>query len=433
VKKTTFSFVVILLLIVNVGVLGAVKKYFAVDQDTYIDYTNTTTIYGGDPQILLSQELSTSIHRNDALFKATSLNPALPEYQCYRGKDVFRAKLWVYQNVAADSSQSVDIYLGRITEGSWDESTATQYSVRVGSPITWMDFGKWEGSGKSTGWTAIDIIDAVRTWFDGAQNKGLILTCGTGTNYLSTFDSSETINLDQVSPLGTRAPFIEVEFHNQYTIAVDQDSYIDLADPMSNAGSLQELYMYYSNEMNYLCILMQATDLVNSLKTQMGVADATTIEVVSAELRMYHKQWYKDMGAEVYVVKQPWDEATVTFATQPLAEDDYDINFSKDATRGWAHINVSPIVHAWVKGTTPNYGVYIKPHPDSRLNQRYYSSEYTDTSMRPFFVVTVRENPKCCGQEGTVYMAADSNKDCAVDIYDFKTLAEQWLNSTANQ
>ena len=45
-------------------------------------------------------------------------------------------------------------------------------------------------------------------------------------------------------------------------------------------------------------------------------------------------------------------------------------------------------------------------------------------------IVTVNDNEAWCGQDGTVYYAADLNQDCYVTLEDFAVLAGQWLDCT---
>ena len=53
---------------------------------------------------------------------------------------------------------------------------------------------------------------------------------------------------------------------------------------------------------------------------------------------------------------------------------------------------------------------------------------FTDTFNGPYSIHVYKLTaPSICGDIGTVYLDADLNKDCYVDIMDLKVLAEQWL------
>ncbi len=55
----------------------------------------------------------------------------------------------------------------------------------------------------------------------------------------------------------------------------------------------------------------------------------------------------------------------------------------------------------------------------------------TGPASRSYFdnleIINCTEKPVICGDEGTIYLSGDINKDCRVDLKDFNILAQQWL------
>ncbi|MGG3737529.1 DNRLRE domain-containing protein [Aeribacillus pallidus] len=90
-----------------------------------------------------------------------------------------------------------------------------------------------------------------------------------------------------------------------------------------------------------------------------------------------------------------WDENTVTWSEKPSFTTSYaSTSYTADPGK-WLIMDVTSIVDAWVSGLLTNYGLAVKQSDSNTQTKRssFYSSDYTDSSLRPKLAVTYNEPP----------------------------------------
>lgn len=122
--------------------------------------------------------------------------------------------------------------------------------------------------------------------------------------------------------------------------------------------------------------------------------------VVSAILELYCYSTYGLYGghitnAPINEVSSGWGESTVTWGNKPaLGEEVVNNPFEGfGQVNAWWRWDVTALVHAWLRGTKVNNGVYVRRISDGydyeRQGIRFHSSDYIDNpSLRPRLVVT---------------------------------------------
>jgi hypothetical protein len=119
--------------------------------------------------------------------------------------------------------------------------------------------------------------------------------------------------------------------------------------------------------------------------------------VVSATLRLYVETNFgnKDKQIALHRVTAAWNENTVTwqntgggvFDPAQLAAPTY------DKTTGWKEWDVPPgLLHEWLDGVTPNYGLLLSYISSEKNNYYYFSTrEHADPTLRPQLVIEYNE------------------------------------------
>lgn len=114
--------------------------------------------------------------------------------------------------------------------------------------------------------------------------------------------------------------------------------------------------------------------------------------VVSATL-MIRTSWNEAHStARLHQVVQPWSEATATL--QNFGVSGYDpatIGTFDPEGYDFESVSITPLVHDWVKGVHPNYGVLIEE--DAVATHLFWSSE-ASLANRPGLAVCYRNGPK---------------------------------------
>ncbi|OGD74458.1 MAG: hypothetical protein A2Y64_01705 [Candidatus Coatesbacteria bacterium RBG_13_66_14] len=115
-----------------------------------------------------------------------------------------------------------------------------------------------------------------------------------------------------------------------------------------------------------------------------------------------------------YKILEDWDEATVTWGTQPQWSYTYEDYIVTDSSPGWWEFDISELCREWVYGTD-NYGVSIYYQGSGCSFPYVYSSDYSGTSYRPKLTVDYcfdEETPYGDGfdpQDGETDVPSDSN------------------------
>jgi hypothetical protein len=128
------------------------------------------------------------------------------------------------------------------------------------------------------------------------------------------------------------------------------------------------------------------------------VPDAATI--ISADLRIYKSAY--DYVYELHPLLKPWDEARATWSVATTgnawavagaqgAGTDYgnvaDASFSAPWEAGWMSFDVTNRIRAVGQGGA-NYGWRVVGISGYSALRRFYSSEYTDPSLRPRLTIS---------------------------------------------
>ena len=148
---------------------------------------------------------------------------------------------------------------------------------------------------------------------------------------------------------------------------------------------------------------------------QFRIMNASNTDI--AELSIWNGKIYKDLygtptGA-TYVLGQ-WVHIVMELDT---AAGNYDLYIYTDP------LNMNPTVSITDEPVLAS-GAASKMH----IGTNWVASGYSYGCVDDFKLVPV--NIQNCGDEGTVYLAADINKDCKVDFTDFAAFANQWLSCT---
>ncbi len=90
--------------------------------------------------------------------------------------------------------------------------------------------------------------------------------------------------------------------------------------------------------------------------------DYLDVDLVSATLKLYNEHFYggPPVQATVYRIKGEWDEADVTWNTNPGYNADIGDGFNVTADHVWYDIDVTDIVQSWIDGDMDHYGFYIR-------------------------------------------------------------------------
>jgi len=411
-KKFMCSLLSVFLLLMTADTaFSNVKKYVKVDADTYVAEWEPTVVHGAMDELYAMYPQSGS--HTEVFFKAGAFGT---NTSCFTADMVVQAKLWVYDKYGDDDLG------GEVTmvNTTWGQSTLTWNN----KPVTYGSLVyQFSGIGVGAGWKSFDITIAAVSWLGGTTNNGVNIR-GTGL-WIKTshWYSSETVVADALSPFGTAAPYIEIEFANQIKVPVDGDAWIS-QELYSTPGGADD-NLWYQNSGDWR-VLLRASTLIAQL------VGHDFNDVVSASLMVYNRKADPSQG-DMFLITSPWDESTVTYLEMPAAEDTWHNPITSGT--GWKAIDLNSsengntnVIQRWLTGT-PNYGIMLRMHPNSTYGANFYSRESTDVSKRPYIVIGLKPNPTCCGQEGTVYLPSDFNKDCKVNFADFAIFTTEWLQN----
>jgi hypothetical protein len=107
-----------------------------------------------------------------------------------------------------------------------------------------------------------------------------------------------------------------------------------------------------------------------------------------------------DAPVMVHRITDDWEELTVTFNSFGGAFDPTVINTFPVASLGYATVDVTDLVDAWVRGVHPNFGLLLDQDPDGTPWAKYYSREMSHS--RPTLEVcyeTLEDGIQCVSVE----------------------------------
>nr|WP_245891221.1 DNRLRE domain-containing protein [Desmospora activa] len=106
----------------------------------------------------------------------------------------------------------------------------------------------------------------------------------------------------------------------------------------------------------------------------------------------------------LHPVTEYWSSSTVTWRNQPAVG--AAISNQTVGGPGWVDFYLTDLARQWYSGEAPNYGVSLRHATESNNRKSYWSSDYTDNSLRPKLTITYNIDP--LGKE-EFWTTVDSN------------------------
>jgi hypothetical protein len=114
--------------------------------------------------------------------------------------------------------------------------------------------------------------------------------------------------------------------------------------------------------------------------------DYLDVDLMSATLKLYNEHFSggPPVQATVYRIKGEWDEADVTWNTNPGYNADIGDGFNITADHVWYDVDVTDIVQSWIDGDMDHYGFYIRNSVQEEKVAYIMSGDYfLDYSLSP--------------------------------------------------
>ena len=122
-------------------------------------------------------------------------------------------------------------------------------------------------------------------------------------------------------------------------------------------------------------------DLIEFDLTNAPAADS----VKSAKLYLYSTATpTNDPALKVHRITQKWTEASVSLYSHPTYE--YHTTMSR-IVKGWNVVDITTLYKDWKNNVYPYYGVMLSPTYNNATNASFYSSDYSDPTLRPKLVI----------------------------------------------
>lgn len=120
--------------------------------------------------------------------------------------------------------------------------------------------------------------------------------------------------------------------------------------------------------------------------------------IQNAQMQLYCKGYVGTANfitIDAYRVTANWDESTISWSNQPAATPAGVPTVKVYKTTGWHSWELTSLVQGWVSGTYSNYGVRLRSayENDDGEHRTFYSSDYSDASLRPKLTVTYNLPP----------------------------------------
>ena len=171
------------------------------------------------------------------------------------------------------------------------------------------------------------------------------------------------------------------------TFCAVADAELDQGSPNSNSGDGAELRVGYGQGQNepFANRILARFDLS-------FIPAGTQVESARLEMRMLTADGASPVEIAAFVVRQPWDESTVTWNTQPAVDAAEVARRAVDLSVPNVHEwNLRDLVQEWVNGSTDNNGILLRgPEGPSTWRRVFDSRHYT--SFCPRLVVTLATN-----------------------------------------
>jgi hypothetical protein len=173
-----------------------------------------------------------------------------------------------------------------------------------------------------------------------------------------------------------------------FTFYADSDAWVNEANPDANYGNF-----------TYVSVKDRSGSAESYLKFKdEDIARLSGRQVSSASLFMYQYAGTYSPGdtVNVHAVSGDWSEASLTWNTKPayVTAVSGSLELSQDIGLWREFVGLKDIVAGWQ--SAGNYGLALENNMDGKANEfygRFYSSEYSDKSLRPYMKVTVTPEP----------------------------------------
>jgi hypothetical protein len=114
-------------------------------------------------------------------------------------------------------------------------------------------------------------------------------------------------------------------------------------------------------------------------------------EVISATLRLYHQESWDFIDTfdtiTAYGVGQSWQESIVTWNNAPPVGGAYgSVEVPQSPIHAWYELDITELAEGWIRGSIPNYGVYVRGEEAAGLDSswRSFSSRESEANQSGF-------------------------------------------------
>ena len=174
-----------------------------------------------------------------------------------------------------------------------------------------------------------------------------------------------------------------------FKFLVSDDAWVNQANPSSNYGNATYLSVKDTSKLAEAYLKFNPQDL----------ATLNGYNIVSTTLYLYQYQGSYPSGDSINIhsVSQDWKESEITWDNKPAYEPELisslTLSDGVELWRSWSGLD--EIIASWQKGK--NFGLVLENNNDLKneeLFSRFYSSEYSDITKRPFLEVLAQPVPE---------------------------------------
>ena len=143
----------------------------------------------------------------------------------------------------------------------------------------------------------------------------------------------------------------------------------------------------YGDNTNLVTGTQIAGDSNGLIKFNLNSLPNTVIKVTLNLYNIYGSGHAYNGLTKIYKVLSDWNEHTVTWNNQPTYESNATANKTITNTNGWVSIDITTLYKSWKTNST-NYGMLIDTEGTGYPPGRFYTSDYTEESMKPYLEIT---------------------------------------------
>ena len=122
------------------------------------------------------------------------------------------------------------------------------------------------------------------------------------------------------------------------------------------------------------------------------LTSSSAVDLAQLELYMFSQNGYMDYNYSIFRITEAWNEATLTWNTQPACESPAAVTFPgtewQAAYGEWHAITgLASLVQYWIGNPDQNHGMVIQPTSSFYGAPIIWSSDYSGASLRPRLVI----------------------------------------------